>query len=222
MFRRRPKRPLYFDFHIPFLSRKTAIKLLVFIIIFSILYVSLQSILYLRELSATMAVSDATDLMILCINDTIQKTMDDEQYDFDNFVTLEKDESGNITAVVANMARINSLSASLLQAIVNASDSGELNINIPIGNILGSSLLLGKGPEIPVDITMLTSSHVDLINEMAAEGINQIKHQIKLNLVIEVDIILPWETRTTEVLHEVLIAETIIVGAVPETYFNMG
>ena len=95
-------------------------------------------------------------------------------------------------------------------------------LSIPIGNVLGSSLLLGKGPEIPVDITMLSSSHVDFQNELSDAGINQTKHQIKLEVVIDIDVIMPWQTVSTQVVSEILIAETVILGDVPETYLNWG
>ena len=120
------------------------------------------------------------------------------------------------------MARINALSSELLSDIVHAADGGQLSLSIPVGNVLGSSLLLGKGPEIPVDITMLTSSHVDFKNELSDAGINQTKHQIKLDVVVDIDVIMPWQTISTQVVSEILIAETVILGDVPDTYLNWG
>lgn len=169
-----------------------------------------------------MVISDATDLMTLCINDTISRKFAEEDYDYDYFVDLDYGSDGTVNAVRANMARINALSSELLSDIVHAADGGELSLSIPIGNVLGSSLLLGKGPEIPVDITMLSSSHVDFQNELSDAGINQTKHQIKLEVVIDIDVIMPWQTVSTQVVSEILIAETVILGDVPDTYFNWG
>ena len=160
--------------------------------------------------------------MTLCINDTISRKFADEDYDYDYFVDLDYGADGTVNAVRANMARINALSSELLSDIVHAADGGELSLSIPIGNVLGSSLLLGKGPEIPVDITMLSSSHVDFQNELSDAGINQTKHQIKLEVVIDIDVIMPWQTVSTQVVSEILIAETVILGDVPETYLNWG
>ena len=151
--------------------------------------------MYLRELSCQMVLSDATDLMTLCINDTVARKLGAEDYGYDYFVDLDYAPDGRVTAVRANMARINAMSSELLSDIVHAADGGQLSLSIPIGNILGSSLLLGKGPEIPVDITMLSSSHVDFKNELTDAGINQTKHQIKLDVVIDIDVIMPWQHR---------------------------
>jgi sporulation protein YunB len=222
MRRRRRRRPIYVDLHVPILparARRTLTALLVLSVASAFL---IESALYLRQLSGSMALSDATDLMTVCINDTVADMMARGDYGYDYFVTLDRDDAGNIAAVSTNMTRINALSAELLRRIVAASDKGELDLSIPVGNLLGSSLLLGRGPRVPVDITMLTSSRVDLKNELSSAGINQTKHQIKLDVVIDIDVILPWNTLSTQVVSEILVAETVIVGRVPETYFNVG
>ncbi len=214
------RRRLYLDVHLPRLSRKKRVLALLAVILALFAFVAVRSVMYLRELSCQMVLSDATDLMTLCINDTIARKLGAEDYAYDYFVDVERDEAGRVTAVLANMARINAMSSELLSDIVHAADGGELSLAIPLGNILGSSLLLGKGPEIPVDITMLSSSHVDFKNELSDAGINQTKHQIKLDVVIDIDVIMPWRTVSTQVVSEILIAETVILGEVPETYLN--
>ena len=80
-----------------------------------------------------------------------------------------------------------------------------------------TSLLLGRGFDIPVDITMLSSSRVDFKNDLISAGINQTKHQMKLDVVIDIDVIMPWRTVSKQVVSEILIAETVIVGKVPQT-----
>lgn len=219
--RRRPRRPVYLDLHLPPMRRATRWALIALCLLLFFGWVAVRSVMYLRELSCDMVLSDAVDLMTLCVNDTINRTLSGRDYGYDYFVTIDRDESGAVTAIKANMARINALSSELLSDIVEAADRGELSLSIPIGNILGSSLLLGKGPDIPVDITLLTSSRVDFKNELSAAGINQTKHEMKLDVVVDIDVVLPWRTVSTQVVTEILIAETVIVGEVPQTYLNM-
>ena len=219
--RRRPRRPVYLDLHLPPMRRTTRWALIALCLLLFFGWVAVRSVMYLRELSCDMVLSDAVDLMTLCVNDTINRTLSGRDYGYDYFVTIDRDESGAVTAIKANMARINALSSELLSDIVEAADRGELSLAIPIGNIIGSSLLLGKGPDIPVDITLLTSSRVDFKNELSAAGINQTKHEMKLDVVVDIDVVLPWRTVSTQVVTEILIAETVIVGEVPQTYLNM-
>lgn len=220
--RRIRRRPMYLDMHLPRISRKGKLLVIITVVLAILAAVTIKSIAYFRELSRQMVLSDATDLMTLCINDTISRKFAEEDYDYDYFVNLEYGADGSVTAVQTNMARINALSSELLSDIVHAADGGQLSLSIPVGNVLGSSLLLGKGPEIPVDITMLTSSHVDFKNGLSDAGINQTKHQIKLDVVVDIDVIMPWQTISTQVVSEILIAETVILGDVPDTYLNWG
>ena len=94
------------------------------------------------------------------------------------------------------------------------------NVEIVSLLVILYSLLLGRGFDIPVDITMLSSSRVDFKNDLISAGINQTKHQMKLDVVIDIDVIMPWRTVSTQVVSEILIAETVILGEVPETYLN--
>ena len=176
---------------------------------------------FLKDLSGQIALSNASDTITASINDKINEKMSEGQYDYNYFVTLQKDDSGNITAISANMARINTLSSEILQEVIAATNNGMEDIEIPLGNLLGSNLLMGRGPDIPVKIIMLTSSYADFRNEIESAGINQVKHQIILEVRVQIDVMLPWEVQSTEVLSEVLIAETVLVGNFPDTYLNL-
>jgi len=177
--------------------------------------------LYLRSLSSSIALSDASDAVNLAVNDCVGRVMRREAYSDASFVTLEKDGAGNITAITTDTAKINLLSSELLSEITRAADNQLLNIRIPLGSLLGSNLLLGRGPEIPVKIMMLTSSFVRFDHELVSTGINQSRHRITLKTAVDVDILIPWATVSTTVETDVLISDTIIVGRIPETYVSV-
>ena len=176
--------------------------------------------LYLRKISGEIALSDATDLVMLAINEAIHAEMEDNSFDYNTFVKLETNDDGTVTAITSNMARINAMSARLLHRVVNTAGGGELVIKVPLGNLLGASMLLGRGPEVPVKIIMLTSSRADFRNDICSAGINQTRHQIILEVRVDIDVLVPWDTLSTQVVSEVLVAETVIVGSVPKLYLN--
>jgi sporulation protein YunB len=193
----------------------------VIILLFALGFLITQASGFLKDVATQMALSDATDIITSVVNEKINEKMSEGKYDYDYFVTLQKDESGDITAISANMTRINSLASEILREVISSTTSGAIDIGIPIGNLTGSNILLGRGPKIPVKVIMLTSSFADFRNEIAAAGINQIRHQIILELTVEIDVLMPWHVESTKVLSEVLIAETIIVGSVPDTYLSL-
>lgn len=181
----------------------------------------LGAALYLRKLSSEIAMSDAVDSVTLAINESVTKVMEAHDYGYSDFVSLEKDGDGNIAAITANTTRINALSAEILREIAGAADNQKLDIRIPLGNLFGSNLLLGRGPDIPVEIIMLTSSFVRFDNDLISTGINQSRHVITLRAEVDVDILIPWATVSTTVESDILIAETVIIGRVPESYFSL-
>lgn len=176
--------------------------------------------LYLKRISGQIAVSDASDIMILQVNNAINQVLLEGDYGADTFVKFEKNEAGEVSAISSNMTQINALSALLLDRVIGLTENRTITVSIPAGNLTGLSLLMGRGPGIPVEILVLTSSHVEFRNNIVTAGINQTKHQISLLVIVDIDVLVPWGTESTQVCTEVLIADTVLVGQVPETYLN--
>ena len=176
---------------------------------------------FLKDISCQIAVSDARDIVTVQVNEAIARIMADGAYDEDSFVSFEKDAAGEITAVSANMARINALSAEILHEVVDATENRTLRVSIPLGNLTGISLLMGRGPAVPVQIIMLTSSRVEFQNNIITAGINQTQHQIDLQVLVDIDILIPWGTENAQVVTDVMIADTVVVGKVPESYWSI-
>lgn len=201
-----------------FRSAKTAV--LILIVAGLMLFLATAS-MFLENLATEIAVSDASDVVTVRINNAIAEIMKTGDYDGDYFVSFEKNSAGEVTAISSNMSRINSLSAHILDSIVGVTENHTLTVEIPIGNLSGVSLLMGRGPKIPIQIVVLTSSRVEFNNSIVTAGINQTKHQINLEVIVDIDILIPWDTESAQVQTEVLIADTIVVGKVPDTYLNM-
>ena len=179
------------------------------------------SALFLKDLSSQIAVSDASDIVTVNVNNVVSDIMLAGEYSKDSFVNLEKSASGEVTAISSNMAKINALSAEILHRVVGVTENHVITVEIPIGNLTGVSLLMGRGPSVPLKIIVLTSSRVEFNNSIVTAGINQTKHQINLEVIVDVEILVPWGTENAQVVTEVLIADTVVVGEVPDTYLNM-
>ena len=199
--------------------RRLPVALLFFLAMFCLFFAAVA--IFLKDLSAQIAVSDASDIVTVQINNAISDIMAEQDYSGDYFVSFEKDAAGDVTAISSNMARINALSAKILHRVVGATENRTIEIGIPAGNLTGISLLMGRGPNIPVQIIVLTSSRVEFNNSIVTAGINQTKHQINLEVIVDLDILVPWGTESSQVLTEILIADTIVVGQVPDTYLNV-
>lgn len=168
---------------------------------------------------AELALATATDDITIAVNETVAEVLSDGAVDYSQLVTLEKDELGNITALVSNVANINILQAKVTNAIVRRfADSDITTVSIPIGNLIGGALLSGRGPRLRLDILSITNVSTGFRNEFTSAGINQTRHQIFMDVDVSLEVLLGAGTGTDSVHTEVSVAETVIVGSVPGTY----
>lgn len=199
------------------MSRKKAIKLIIPLL----LIISGCTIIIIRvtPMVTEMAIADATDIMRDAANAAIVEIMASGEYDYSELVTLEKGENGNIAALITNMKKINVLQTEVASKVLdNIEALDDIVVNIPLGNITGIAVLSGRGPIIKVKLLAISSVNTSFSNAFTSAGINQTRHQILMNVDIDVGIILPAGTSSETVSIEVVVAETVIVGEVPKTY----
>lgn len=141
--------------------------------------------------------------------------------EYDDLFSVVRDDAGNIEMVQANSPEINMVAreiAGLAQANLDALDLKE--ISIPIGTFTGLALLTGLGPDVTISVMPIGSALCDFVSYFVAAGINQTLHKIYIDVHAEISIITPLDEPTITVKAEVLVAENLIVGEVPEFYFG--
>ena len=171
------------------------------------------------ELTQTQVTNSTSDL----INDAIAEQIANGKIEYDRIVYFEKDLNGKITALKTNIGEVNKLKTDTLNIIndeILATDHSEMGI--PLGSLFLPELFSGKGPEIPVKILSIRNSDATFESTFAHAGINQTLHQIRMCVLVDVAVLVLGETVTFTVNSEVVIAETIIVGAVPDTFLQTG
>lgn len=202
-------------------KRKPGLRLVLICVLAAFLLFILTASVFLKDISSQIAISDASDIVTISVNNAITEVLSSGEYSGDYFVDFEKDVNGDVTAISSNMSKINTLSSKILEKVVGTTEKNTIIVKIPFGNLTGISLLMGRGPKVPLKIIVLTSSRVEFNNSIVTAGINQTKHQINLEVIVDVEILVPWGTETAQVVSEVLIADTVVVGHVPETYLNL-
>jgi len=173
----------------------------------------------LRPLAIRLALGEATDTITVTVNEIVREKLSDGSLDYSNLVTLEKDDSGRISALVTNMANINLLQSYVTRAVVERFLTAErTTVSVPLGNIIGGAVFSGKGPSIDVTILSISNVTANFSNEFTSAGINQTRHQILLDVDVTLSILLAGYQETDVVRTRISVAETVIVGSVPETY----
>lgn len=141
---------------------------------------------------------------------------------YSDLVTLERSQSGEIVALTSNMAQANILRAQLLDTALSALEGLQhAEMEIPLGTICDWDLFSGLGPGINVRILYTGTASAEFENTFSAAGINQTCHQIVFRVTADVAVLLPGNQYRSNVSTDVCVAETIIVGEVPETYLQI-
>lgn len=174
---------------------------------------------HFRPILESLATTRVSFIVNSIISQAVQEAIDNGEISYEKLVSFEKDYEGRITAVHSNMVACNRLQSEILDIILTRIDQvPPQDLSISIGSLSGSVFLSGRGPQISVRMESVGSSSAWFENEFVSAGINQTKHQIILNVEVYVSILLPGFTADTEISNAVTVAETIIVGSVPDTY----
>ena len=193
----------------------------VLLILLSALFFSLRSKyrLVIEDLAQTQVKNTTSDLT----NDAISKQIAEGDIRYDRIVFFEKDLEGRITALKTNMSEVNRLKTDILNIIndeILALDHSD--IGIPLGSLFFPELLSGKGPAIPVHILSIRNSDANFVSHFSQAGINQTLHRLNMEVSIDVAVLVLGQTSSFTTSSEVVVAETIIVGDVPQTYLQTG
>ena len=171
------------------------------------------------ELAKTQVQNVTSDL----INDAIDEQIEIGKIQYDRIVYFEKDLNGRITALKTNISEVNRLKTDILNLIndeILALDTSQLSV--PIGSLMLPEFFSGKGPGIPVHILTIRNSDASFESQFTEAGINQTLQQLTMHVLVDVSILALGRTESFVVSSQVVVAETIIVGDVPDTFLQTG
>lgn len=194
------------------------------IIIISIILIIYTLVLLDRQIRPTVEALSEVQARIIstqAINDGINDVLTNG-VKYNDLINIMKDDQGRITLMQANTVAINILSSEIVTSVQkNMKIVSNKIIKIPLGNILGSQVLSNFGPKFDIEITPAGSVSVDFYTEFENAGINQTIHKIYLKVTTKVQIIAPLSRNAVDIISNVPIAETVIVGDTPKSYINV-
>lgn len=175
--------------------------------------------LVIGDLAQTSVKNATSDLA----NDSVAQQIENGNIQYDRIVYFEKDINGRITALKTNIGEVNRLKTDILNIIngrILALDAAD--IGIPIGSLFLPEFFSGKGPAIPVHILAIRNSDATFSSNFIQAGINQTLHQLIMEVNVEAAVLVLGETSTFQVSSQIVVAETVIVGEVPNTFIQTG
>lgn len=203
-------------------SKRGKLKRRIVLAVLAAILIALIVIVHKNVTNVLKAIAEASmrSVTTVAVNDAVYYTLSDKLR-YEDLVKIEREENGAIRAISSNSFQINRIArdtAYMSQENLNAmSESG---VEVPLGAFLGISAWAGFGPRVRLKIIPISNVSCRFVSQFKSAGINQTKHSIYLEIVADISIIMPTGTSNFASLTEVLVAESVIVGNVPDTFLN--
>ncbi len=192
---------------------------IVFLTVFSLFILFIISFNQLLPIVNARAIQYSRSHATKVINEAVRCVLEENNVTYDDLVFLNHDGDGNVLSLSSNIIAINELKSEVSLKIIDilSSDSRQ-HLQIPIGNLTGMYLLSGRGFNVSIRL-IPTDSVTSVVESSFSEvGINQSWHKITMNVTLKLGVIILGEHNTVEVNDSIVIADTVIVGSVPDSY----
>lgn len=202
-------------------------KLKKFKIIFSlILIISLIAIIFtdseLRPILTDYSKAKANIVINNLINQTVYNLLDEEGIEYNGICKISRNSDNVVSSVEIDTVKVNLIKTNIISKVQQIiSEKEDIVVSVPIGTIFGSDYLVGRGPNITVKMQMGSAVFSDIVSSFTSAGINQTLHQITLKVDTNVYLVMPWYRSSTVVTTNFILAQTVIVGNVPDAYTNV-
>jgi len=196
-----------------------------FLLLVLLMVLAVYSVVYTEKIVkpnvAAIAEVKVKAMITKIVNDAVH-----EQFKADaevsELLTIKTDTEGNITYVESNTTAMNNLATELIQAVQNQYRWKEaVKLDVPVGSIVGSQILSQVGPNISLKVLPIGMSRANFKTEFESMGINQTKYKVFLQMESQARVLAPFSINNIEIQNNILIAEAIIVGEVPDSYINV-
>jgi sporulation protein YunB len=194
----------------------------VFILIILVIILTILISMYNKALPiiTTLCESNAKYIALEITNKAVSECINDVKYE--DLVTLKQDSTGKILALNSDVIELNKLSTDISTSISNKLANMEARyVKIPLTSIFNMGLFSGYGPRLSLSIIPTGNVTSKYKSEFEQAGINQIRHRIFIEITTKVRLIAPFYTSTQEYVNEVTVAENVIIGDTPATYYNI-
>ena len=204
-------------------AKKFTRKLFSLFIIILILSLIFAWFICMRDLIDDLVVNELEYLVTDIINTAVYDTIKNSGYTFDDLTIINTDKNGFVNSVSIEPSSANMMKSEIA-ALINerVNKISDDDVKITIGMIIGYCNLGSWGPEIPLAVLPNTNVEIDFSNEFVSCGINQVQDNLTIDVNVHVSALMPFLKSTSTIHSSVIVAQTLIVGDVPNTYLEIG
>lgn len=196
------------------------------ILVIIVIFVLFNSIMYFIDKNILPAVLNIAEEELkreatTIINETALDIYSN-QFNYSDMIITEKDNDGNITMLRADTVKLNYLSSRLVLASNDKIGKlQEMGLKVPLGYMTKNLVFYNLGPKININMNQIGNITSSYESVFESAGINQTRHKIYLHVNMKMKIVVPLNSKDVEIACEIPIAETIIVGKIPNTAIEL-
>lgn len=165
--------------------------------------------------------SSIFSLSTSAVSDAMFDVLSNEGYKYTDIVNVEKDADGNVTFITLETVALNIMARKFYQeAQIYLDEMGKNGVDIALGTFTGLPFLVGLGPTVNIKLVPIGAMTSTFESRLTSAGVNQTHHSVFIHLYASVSLILPAYSATIDSVTEMLVAESVIVGKVPQVYFG--
>ena len=195
--------------------RKLAALLLLLLLVGNVVLLQVRIAPLIRKMAENQVVNAASDAIFRAVTRQLQSG----SVDYGKIIGLQKDETGKISALTTDMEQIARLKSEILRYLdEELAAMDDETLSVPVGNLLLPTFFAGRGFSIPVRILALNSTNANFYSSISSLGINQSVQQIRITFTVSLSFLTPVGISDADVTSDVLAAQTILLGDVPESY----
>ncbi|WP_411676754.1 sporulation protein YunB [Caproicibacter sp.] len=175
----------------------------------------------IRPVIESITANEAKIKSVNTINNAVMEELNRDNISYDDLITVQRGSDGQVLAITTNMVKMNELKAKIIENIQDKLNNDTYStVWVPLGTLFGGDFFHGKGPKIALKASLSGNVTAEFNSELTSAGINQTKHQIYLDINTSIYSFLPGFDATTDVKTNILVAETVVVGSVPQVVAN--
>ena len=153
------------------------------------------------------------------LNQILLNEIEELSLTYSMFARINYDQSGEISSIETDTVSINKFKASFALSVTKALEEiNQYDFYIRLGTLMGPELLTERGPKIYFNVLSSEYVQTEIISRFEEAGINQTAHKILLDVCVNICCYFPGYTTSVTVQSELMLAETVIIGTVPNIY----
>lgn len=166
----------------------------------------------LSRVSPQLTEEAVRDHILFSIQNAVHEELEGRE---NSFVSTEREAGGQIASVTTDTSALNLLKTGIL-AKLEQDLNGRVCVNVPIGSLTGIGILNGRGFPVPLKLQLEGSADISFQTEFVSAGVNQSCHRITMTVNGRAYSQSNRFEAFVEASTATVLAETVVVGAVPD------